>query len=138
MPSLDSNIHVVDPSVAEQNAVGWMAPRWFLIWITGLGGLMGITFVPWAIWATMMLLNYQNIRDTRGEIITEMRSNIAVLQQSRENHALQLQAISATRFTAVEARALNASTDARLDRIDGKLESLQRDFDRTIGKKSSE
>lgn len=122
MPSLDQNIHVADPSVVEQNATGFALPRWFLLAITGIAGFFAVTYVPWSIWVTVTIFGLMaGIDDTDDNTL-----RIKTLELNQQNHALQLQTFNAARF------------ESRLDRIETGVQSLQRDFDRTLGKVKTE
>jgi uncharacterized membrane protein len=115
---LDPNIHVADPSVIEQNQTGFSIPRWFLIAITGISGFFALTYVPWSVWVTVALLGLTaGVKDT-----DENTARIKALEAVQQTHALQLQTFNASRF------------ESRLDRIETGVQSLQRDFDRTLGK----
>lgn len=102
----------------EQNEPGLTLPRWFLLTITGIAGFFAITYVPWSIWVTATLFGLMaGTRDTDDNTI-----RIKAIEVNQQNHALQLQTFNASRF------------ESRLDRIETGVQSLQRDFDRTLGK----
>lgn len=133
MPPNGSGIH--DDAIAEQTAAGLTLPKWFLITITGIAGVFAVTYVPWSVWVTWTLIDFVNVKETRGEVLLDHRARLIALEVSRENHALQLQAISSTRFTAEQANALNQGTLAEIRAVASDVKSLQRDFDRSgIGK----
>jgi hypothetical protein len=118
MPTIDSNIHVVDPTVIEQNAPGLTLPRWFLMTITAIASFFAVTYVPWSIWVTVALFGLMaGTRDTDDNTV-----RIKAIEAVQQNHALQLQTFNASRF------------ESRLDRIETGVQALQRDFDRTLGK----
>lgn len=121
MPNLDSNIHVVDPTVVEQNEPGLVLPRWFLLTITGFAGFFTLTIVPWSVWVTIAVFS---MAAATGDI-DDNTARIKALETNQQNHALQLQTFNAARF------------ESRLDRIESGVLSLQRDFDRTLGKVKS-
>jgi len=128
----DSGIHGGEAS--DQNAPGLTLPKWFLITTTGILGTIGITFLPWSVWVTLMLLDYTNVRDVRGEVLSDHKARLAILEQSRENHALQLQSIGASRFTSEQANAIRDGLQSEIRAVSTELKALQRDFDRNFGK----
>lgn len=109
-------------------------PRWFLVLMAAVASLFGVTYLPWSIWVTWTLITLDNAAVNRFNDAVNNRDRIVRLEESRENHALQLQAISATRFTAEQANVLNQSTLSEIREVAKDVQALQRDFDRTIGK----
>ncbi len=134
MPPLDSNIHDADPSVTEQNAPGWIVPKWAMQLACGFVGA-ALPTIAWAGWVTWSIVAIDNTSANLLEATRELQANIATLQTSRENHAMQMQAIAAT---AQQANALNQGTLAEIRAVAKDMQSLQRDFDRTLGKVRAE
>mgnify|MGYP000880804810 CR=1 FL=1 len=106
---------------AEDNKPGLILPKWFLYVAAASFAVVSLLITAiglWAIWATTALFSLQVIaRD-----VERTSKRVDAMEVTQQTHALQLQTISAMRL------------DSRLDRIEAGVQSLQRDFDRTLGK----
>lgn len=112
---------------------GIVLPKWFLVIGTGLFAVLSISFIPWSIWVTNAILqNTQMI-----ERMHEHSQRIDQLENKTNEHAAQLQVISATRFTSDHGEAIKLILETKMDRLsekmDTKFNTLQRDFDRRFG-----
>ena len=137
---MDSGIHdtgATSFAAGELNATAYAIPRWFLMTISGIAGVFSMTFVPWSIWVTLQLLDYQNVRDLRGDVLLDHKSRLQTLEVSRENTALQLQSISASRFTSDQANAIRDGLQSEIRAVSSEVRSLQRDFDRSFKPKGA-
>jgi hypothetical protein len=99
----------------EQNQPGLTLPRWFLIVVSAILATCAIPVLSWAVWVTLAILSM-------APMTSDSTARIKALEATQQNHALQLQTFNASRF------------ESRLDRIETGVQSLQRDFDRTLGK----
>ena len=85
-------------------ATGFVIPKWAL-WVYGAGQAVVVSIIlPWATWTT---------------------NNI-------HGHSIRLTVLEETRFTANDARAANVGLETRLDRMEAKIDALQREFDRSL------
>lgn len=116
---------------------GITIPKWFLSIMGVVLTLVTVGGIPWAVWVTKTLIA---IESTKAHIDASS-TRISSLEKSREEHATQLQVVAATRFTSEQARLMLTGTDAKLDRLESKLDAsnrdltdLRREFDRTFGK----
>ena len=85
-------------------ATGYVIPKW-AVWVFGVGQTAFISvLLPWGTWTT----------------------------NSLHGHSIRLTVLEETRFTAADARAANSGLETRLDRMEAKIDALQREFDRSL------
>lgn len=116
---------------------GILVPQWVLYAVSGAISLFGLGGVGWCSWVTVTLLEISG----RDELVVSNGQRISALERSHESIFAQLQVLSATRFTAEQGRQLTQGLETRLDRLELKIDStnkdlgeLRREFDRTFPK----
>jgi len=102
-------------------------PGWFLWVMSAMAGVLTAGAIPWATWITYTLIGLQASLPT----VTKNTESITELRKITESHDAQFQVIAATRFTAADGRSIETGINNRLDRLEGKIDGLQREFDRS-------
>ena len=88
----------------------------------------GVTIPYWALWLTV---TFKASILAWGSWVTGMLYQAA---PARDLHAaeIRLEVLEQTRVTPMDIRHATAGSDARLDRIESKIDALQREFDRSL------
>ena len=106
-------------------------PGWFLKVMAACASLLTVGGIPWASWVTYTLIQIE----ARDDNTRSNQDRIANLERAKQDHDARLAVIDATKFTSENARLLTTGIESRLDRLETKFDTLQRDFDRTFSKR---
>jgi hypothetical protein len=98
-------------------------PRWAVWVLTAIASFFVLTFLPWSVWVTASSFT----ANTSSHLVGDHVKAIDTLEG-------RLVVIEAKQFTAADGKSLVADLKTDLNDIRSKVENIQRDFDRTIGK----
>jgi hypothetical protein len=98
-------------------------PRWFVITAGAFASFFFVTFLPWSVWVTSTVYGVP----AQAEVV-QMTAEESKATKER------LVVIEAKQFTAADGRSLVVDLKSDLNEIKSKVDNLQREFDRTIGR----